>query len=48
MIRFFLIAGLFTVVDIIDIIKRKERAELAIYIIFMTTVIVMGVIYGIR
>ncbi|MCL2837898.1 MAG: hypothetical protein FWE04_02375 [Oscillospiraceae bacterium] len=48
LIRFLLIAGIFTVVDIIDYVKRKERKDMTIYIFFMAAAITAGVLYAIR
>ena len=48
MIQFLLIAGLFTVNDIIDLAKRKEYKDMTCYIIFMAIVIAAGVFHAIR
>ena len=48
LIRFLLIAGIFTVVDIIDYAKRKERKDMTIYLVFMAIAVAAGVLYAIR
>ena len=48
LIRFLLIAGIFTIADIFDYAKCKEYKDMTIYIVFMAAAITAGVFYAIR
>jgi len=48
LVRFLLIAGLFTVVEVLAFKKKRQFKDMTIYIIFMAAIITAGVLYAIR